>query len=189
MEAHARVLRLNKSGIPLAWLSLEEAATLIVKQRVLWSLGDNAFTLHGGYNAAGIQSTLTIPSILASDGDVKANQFQPPKVCNEVLFRRDRHICLYCGNRFATHQLTRDHIIPKWTGGSDRWTNVATSCRRCNQRKGGRTPEQAGMPLLAVPFTPNKMELLVLSNRNILADQMEFLEAGFSKHMRGKLVS
>lgn len=184
MDAQARILRLNKSGVPLAWLTREEAATLIVKDRVLWSLGENSFTIYGGYNSSGVQSTLKIPSILASHGDVKISHYQPPKVCNQLLFRRDHKLCLYCGNKFPDHQLTRDHIIPRWMGGQDTWTNVATSCRRCNQRKGGRTPEQASMPLLAVPFTPNKMELLVLSNRNILADQMEFLEAGFSKNMQ-----
>lgn len=179
----ARILRLDKSGMPLSWLNKEEAATLIVKDMVIWSMGDYSFVIKGGFRSDGSQSVLQIPSIIASDGELHQKNYIPPKVSNEMLFRRDRQICLYCGNQFPDRMLTRDHITPRWAGGKDIWTNLATACRRCNQRKGGKTPEQAGMPLLAVPFTPNKMESLVLANRNILADQMEFLQAGFSKHM------
>ena len=45
----------------------------------------------------------------------------------------------------------------------------------CNLKKSNRTPQQANMPLLAVPYRPSWVEHLILSNRNILADQMEFL--------------
>ena len=53
--------------------------------------------------------------------------------------------------------------------------NVVTACRGCNQLKSGRTPEQAGMELLYAPYVPNKAEYLILCNRHILADQMDFL--------------
>lgn len=184
MMPYTRILRLNKSGMPLGWLSTEDAATLLVKGHVLWSMGEHSVVLRGGYRSDGSQSLLEIPSIIASSGDLHHYKYIPPKVSNQLLFRRDRNICLYCGVQFLERELTRDHIIPRWQGGIDKWTNVATACRRCNQRKGGRTPEEARMPLLAVPFTPNKMEMLVLANRNILADQMEFLQAGFSRNMR-----
>jgi 5-methylcytosine-specific restriction endonuclease McrA len=71
--------------------------------------------------------------------------------------------------------LTRDHVVPASRGGSSAWENCVTACRHCNQRKDDRTPEEAGMKLLAVPYTPNLAEYLILSNRRILADQMEFL--------------
>ena len=38
------------------------------------------------------------------------------------------------------------------------------------------------MKLIAVPYTPNLAEYLILSNRRILADQMEFLLAFARKH-------
>ncbi len=81
---------------------------------------------------------------------------------------------------FGYHELSRDHVHPLSKGGLDIWTNVVTSCRRCNNRKADRLPEQAGMELLAVPFVPNQYEFLYLSNHNVLADQMEFLSARFS---------
>ena len=101
-----------------------------------------------------------------------------------MLFRRDQNLCLYCGNIFSESELTRDHVLARSRGGHDIWMNVATACRKCNQRKGQRSPEEASMPLLAVPFVPNQMEYMVLANRNILTNQMDFLKSGFSKHMK-----
>ena len=84
---------------------------------------------------------------------------------------------MYCGKHFPLRELTRDHIIPISRKGRDIWTNVVTACRSCNSHKDNRTPDEAHMPLLAVPFTPTWAEYLLLSNRRILADQMEFLIA------------
>jgi hypothetical protein len=79
--------------------------------------------------------------------------------------------------RYMTRDLTRDHITPVSRGGLDTWTNVATACRRCNNYKGGRTPEQAAMELIAVPFTPNYAEYIYLKGRRVLTDQMQYLLA------------
>jgi 5-methylcytosine-specific restriction endonuclease McrA len=179
----ARILRLNPAGFPLSWLTKQEAARLWVKDQVLWVLGDHDFVIRGGTNRAGQQSVLRLPPILASAGSVRAQQQVTPLVSNRLLFRRDRNLCLYCGEKFPDLSLTRDHVVARCRGGRDTWMNLVTACRRCNQRKGARTPEEAGMPLLAVPFVPNQMELLALSNRHILADQMAYLENGFSSNM------
>jgi hypothetical protein len=93
------------------------------------------------------------------------------------LFKRDANLCLYCAMRFPTRELTRDHVTPLSKGGGDTWNNVATACRRCNNHKGGRTPEQSGMQLVAVPFTPTYAEYIYLKGRRVLADQMKYLLA------------
>jgi len=41
---NSKVLRLNKAGTPIAWLSWQETATLLVKDQVLWSIGDTVLT-------------------------------------------------------------------------------------------------------------------------------------------------
>src|SRR5690606_40843755 len=51
------------------------------------------------------------------------------------LFKRDAHLCMYCGLRFPSSQLSRDHIRPLSQGGRDTWMNVVTACRRCNNLK------------------------------------------------------
>jgi hypothetical protein len=178
---NAKILRLNKAGTPIDWISREEAATLVVKDQVVWALGENAFVIRGGINRLGKQSVLSLPSILASDGSVKLNDFVPPLV-NGYLFRRDQFLCMYCGGDFTTDNLSRDHILPVSRSGTDSWTNVVTACKRCNHRKANRTPEEAGMQLLAVPFVPNRYEFFYLANKNILADQMEFLKSQFSRY-------
>ena len=178
---NAKVLRLNKAGTPIAWLSWQECATLLVKDQVIWSLGETVRTIRGGYARGGVRSTLDLPSIVACDGKVDAGAFTP-SLTNALLFARDRQICLYCGVDFPVRDLSRDHVVPSSRGGRDVWTNCVTACRRCNNRKGNKTPEQAGMELLAVPFAPNRHEYFYLSNRDVLADQMDFLKTRFSRN-------
>ena len=67
---NAKILRLNKAGVPVSWLTREETATLLVKDQVIWSLGETVFEMRGGHNRCGIQSVLKLPSIVACDGKV-----------------------------------------------------------------------------------------------------------------------
>ena len=107
-----------------------------------------------------------------------------PGLTNPMLFARDRHVCAYCGGRFQSRDLSRDHVRPVSRGGRDSWTNSVTACRGCNTRKGNRSPEQADMPLLYVPYVPNRHEHFILRNRRILVDQMEYLLAGVPRTSR-----
>ncbi len=177
----AKVLRLNKAGMPVDWLTRQETATLVVKGQVIWSLGDVFLEIKGGINRAGQRSALSLPSIVACTGRIKADSFTPT-LTNRLLFRRDQHTCLYCGQQFPEDCLSRDHVTPVSRNGKDCWSNVVTACKRCNHRKADRTPEEAGMPLLAVPFKPNRYEFFYFANKNILADQMEFLRVQFSSN-------
>jgi 5-methylcytosine-specific restriction endonuclease McrA len=73
------------------------------------------------------------------------------------IFYRDSMKCAYCQRKFGREELTLDHILPKCTrtpASFKSWTNIVTACRKCNAKKGGRTPEQAGMKLHAVPTKP-----------------------------------
>src|SRR3546814_5368592 len=79
--------------------------------------------------------------------------------------------------------------MPASRGGASIWENCVTACRSCNQRKDDRTPEEANMRLLAVPYIPNLAEYLILSNRRILADQMEFLLVHRSEEHTSELQS
>src|SRR5690606_916585 len=112
---------------------------------------------------------------------LKGNPRYTPPLNNKALFRRDDHLCLYCGERFSEKLLSRDHVTPVSRGGQDNWANVVTACKRCNNLKGARTPEQCGLQLLAVPFVPTHAEYVYLQGRCILADQMEFLRAHFPR--------
>src|SRR5580658_1032347 len=173
-----RVLSLDAHGRILDWISWQDAACLYVRDAVAWTLGDPCLVLHGGPNRMlGAQSVLELHPIVAARGHARGHALDPsPTLTNTALFARDAHLCLYCGNEFGRHHLTRDHVLPLSRGGRDTWENVVSACIHCNSRKGGRTPQQANMPLLAVPYRPSWVEHLILSNRHILADQMAFLK-------------
>jgi len=70
------------------------------------------------------------------------------------IYTRDRNTCQYCGCQFRRSELNLDHVVPRSQGGASRWENVVCSCHVCNRRKGGRTPDQAGMRLLRPPQRP-----------------------------------
>lgn len=172
-----RVLCLDVTGRILDWISWQDAACLYVRDAVAWTLGEPCLAVHGGiHRDSGKQSVLRLHPIVASSGHCHGRAANPsPALTNTALFARDKHLCLYCGNTWPRHVLTRDHVMPLSRGGRDEWENVVTACANCNMRKGCRTPQQAGMPLLAVPFRPSWVEHLILCNRHILADQMAFL--------------
>lgn len=181
-----RLLSLDAHGRVLDWISWQDAACLYARGAVTWTLGDPCLTVHGGISrSTGRQSVLQVHPIIAARGHARAKAINPtPALSNPALFARDQHLCLYCGNQFPRQQLTRDHVVPLSQGGRDLWENVVSACFHCNSRKGGRTPAQAAMPLLAVPYRPSWIEHLILSNRNILADQMAFLKSQLPRNPR-----
>lgn len=182
------VLALDSSGLPRAWLNFEDAICYHAKDQVLWSLGETVATFRGGFKADGTQSILETQSIIAVKGSVKLEKFGKVVLTNRTLFGRDRHVCAYCGDTFKASDLSRDHVIPRYRGGLDVWTNVVTACKRCNMKKGSKLLEAARMELLYVPYEPNHYENLILQNRNILADQMDYLLTGVPKHSRIRLM-
>lgn len=76
------------------------------------------------------------------------------------VFLRDGHCCQYCEQRFPRHQLSLDHVHPRSRGGEDSWENVVCACLSCNVRKGGRTPQEAGMELKTIPVKPKRSPLI-----------------------------
>jgi 5-methylcytosine-specific restriction endonuclease McrA len=73
------------------------------------------------------------------------------------VFTRDSFRCQYCGEKKAMNELNYDHVLPRVRGGKTVWENIVTSCYGCNDRKGSRTPEEAGMTLLRKPFKPTSL--------------------------------
>jgi 5-methylcytosine-specific restriction endonuclease McrA len=181
-----QVLRTDASGMPLEWVTYQDAVRLYHLDQVAYTCGTLLYRVHGGHNAlTGLQSIIEVNSIIATYGNnhalAKAREHYVPPLNNPALFKRDAQLCMYCGTHFHDHELSRDHITPLSRGGQDSWNNVVTACKRCNNHKAGYTPEQAGMQLLAVPFTPTHAEYIYLQGRRVLADQMEFLRAHFPR--------
>lgn len=181
------ILALDIAGHPFRWLDIERAIHYIATGKVAWALGEEAMTVHGGFRRDGARSQLIVPPVIAlakSEAMVRHMGALPLSHDNTLLFRRDLNLCAYCGEEFGRGMLTRDHILPRARLGRDVWTNVVTACRACNMHKGCRTPEEAGMPLLYVPYEPCRFEHFILSGRRILADQMAYLSAKLPRHSR-----
>lgn len=183
---HQEILRTDVSGMPLEWIDYRDAVRLYHTEQVAYTCGTQLYRLYGGTNAkTGLQTTVDVNSIIATIGHThnpgNLRQDYTPPLNNQTLFKRDAHLCLYCGERFPSNQLSRDHVRPLSQGGRDKWTNVVTACRRCNNLKASKTPEQAGLQLIAVPFTPTYAEYIYLKSRRVLADQMEYLLAHFPR--------
>lgn len=182
-----QILRTDAAGMPLEWVNYRDAVRLYYLGQVAYACGSTLVRVYGGTNAiTGVRSLIDLNSIIATHGNNYAlkhdrNSYVPP-LNNPALFKRDAHLCLYCGTHFRDSDLSRDHVTPLSQKGADVWNNVVTACKRCNNHKAGRRPEQARMELLAVPFTPTHAEYIYLQGKRVLADQMEFLRAHFPRH-------
>ena len=184
---HSHVLQLDIQGTPQAWISLEQAAIHTATGSVSWVEGDGPLaTLRGGFNAAlGRQSMLEVHPIIALRGASRRNLFDhAPSFGKRKLFRRDRFTCAYCGQRFAERDLQCEHILPQSRGGAWSWMNLVSACGPCNNRKAARRPEEAGMPLLYLPYVPSRFESFLLEGRHIRADVHEWLAARLPKGSR-----
>ena len=178
-----QILRTDVSGMPLEWIGYQEAVRLLYAEQVAYTSGRDFLRVHGGYSSAtGARTVLTLNSIISTYGrNRRLHEAYTPPLNNQTLFKRDGWLCLYCGEEFPRAALSRDHIRPLSQGGADEWNNVVTACKRCNNQKAGRTPEAAGMCLLAIPFVPTHAEYVYLQGRRVLADQMDFLRAHFPR--------
>jgi 5-methylcytosine-specific restriction endonuclease McrA len=67
------------------------------------------------------------------------------------ILLRDRNTCQFCGKIFPSSELTLDHVLPRSRGGRSSWENLVACCYRCNNNKGDRTPEEAGLKLARRP--------------------------------------
>lgn len=181
------ILTLDSHGTPVRWSNFGKAVKYKIKGKIMWELGDNNFILTSGRqkNSSDLLE-VSIPSIIAVSGKTYYHKNRVPNLNSRNLFRRDLFMCAYCGVVLSESRLTKDHIIPKSKAGADSWTNCVTSCLRCNQKKANKTLQEARMELLYVPYTPDRAENLILQNRNILADQMEFLMPHLPKYSRAK---
>lgn len=181
------ILTLDRNYIPHQWITLQDAIIHEATHEVLQHLGESIFVYHGGVNRSGTQSVLETSSIIVIDGAPNHRHYRDPALTNGALFQRDRYLCAYCGGLFRSLELTRDHIQPTSKNGKDVWMNVVSACKTCNAMKGDTVPGErlsfgnigpqgtGRMDPLFTPYVPCKAEHMILKNRKIKYDQMQFL--------------
>ncbi len=138
------VLVLNQNYEPLNVCNARRALVMV--------MGGKAEVLElNGHYIATASSAYHCPSVIRLASLIKRPRPRV-KLSRREVFSRDRFTCQYCGQQ--TKDLTLDHIVPKWRGGSHTWDNLVAACKHCNHRKGGRLAEDARMRLLRAPFEP-----------------------------------
>lgn len=96
------------------------------------------------------------------------------------IYARDGNHCQYCGKKYSTSDLSLDHVIPRSQGGKSTWDNVVCACLKCNIRKGGRTPMQAGMHLITAPKRPRRNPVITLKlSEGRYASWKQFLDHAY----------
>jgi 5-methylcytosine-specific restriction endonuclease McrA len=141
------VVVFSKNYLPISRVPMKRAITLLVTGRAeALDLGKGSPWIVRSPSLA-----LIVPEHIRLVTPHFEHRWKIPAVSRREVFRRDRHVCQYCG---STHPLTLDHVLPRSRGGLHRWENVVTACVTCNGRKGDRTPQEANMPLKSLPKAP-----------------------------------
>ncbi|MCM2130198.1 HNH endonuclease [Larsenimonas rhizosphaerae] len=179
------ILRLHASGVPIDWLTLEEATLLMTRQEegaVVWTDGDNRYRLHGGTNSlTGCRSYVDIPEVIGVAPPAGAFLAFEHTGFNRVLCKyREGLRCAYCGCGLSRQALTIDHIYPRSRGGALTMLNAVAACHGCNALKADMTPEEAGMALLLKPFIPTMAEVLYMTRPSTMTSrQLWYLKHQF----------
>ena len=135
------VLQLNASYEALRIISARKALTLITKGVAVVEVPTN-IQVHAG---------IFLPSVIRLR-HYRNVPHKRPIPSRKNIFTRDGFRCLYCGAKAPRVTLELEHIFPKSRGGKNEWSNLVASCHACNQKKGDRTPEEAGMTLIHRPL-------------------------------------
>jgi 5-methylcytosine-specific restriction endonuclease McrA len=145
----ARTLLLNSTYEPLKVISWQRAVTL------MW-LGKVEVIRTYERDIRSVTFKIRMPAVVRLLRFIRRKRPQI-SFSRRNLFARDANSCQYCGGRREPSELTYDHVVPRSLGGKTDWHNIVTCCIECNRRKGGRTPEQAGMRLLRPPRRPERL--------------------------------
>ena len=142
-----RVLLLNSTYEPLAFLTERRALKLLAREKVdVINTWTDTFirTVSGGFDC---------PATLRLKNYVRRS-YKKPRFTKYALFNRDEWKCQYCGCVLNYETVTVDHIIPRSKGGKTSWKNCISSCKSCNKRKADKDLEETNFTLRSNPGTP-----------------------------------
>src|SRR6185436_19965432 len=138
-----RVLVLNASFEPINVCNERRAVVMIFK-------GVARVEEHNGHMLHSARLTIHAPSVIRLTEYIHI-PFERRSLSRKNILLRDHSTCQYCGKQYPPSELTLDHVLPRSRGGESAWDNLVACCKRCNHKKGNRTPEESGMHLLRRP--------------------------------------
>jgi 5-methylcytosine-specific restriction endonuclease McrA len=137
------VLVLNATFEPINVTAVRRAMVLLLKG-VAQAEELNHAEVHSATKA------LRVPSVIRLLAYRHIPQ-QTRALSRKNILLRDHNICQFCGRGFPAAELTLDHVVPRSRGGHSSWENLVACCYQCNNNKGDRTPEEAGLQLVRRP--------------------------------------
>ena len=137
------VLVLNATYEPINITAARRAIVLILKG-IAMAEEENGSFLHSA------SWEIRIPSVIRLM-EFRRIHHRARSLSRKNILMRDRNTCQFCGNVFPPSELTLDHVIPRSRGGHTDWDNLVSCCHACNNRKGNRLPEEAGLRPLRPP--------------------------------------
>ena len=146
---HGRTLLLNSTYEPLKVITWQRAITLAF-------LGKVEVIRNYERDIRSVTLKFRMPAVVRLLRFIRRKRPQV-SFSRRNLFLRDHNTCQYCNQLRDPAQLTYDHVVPRSQGGKTDWLNIVTCCVDCNRRKGGRTPDQAGMRLTRAPKRPDHL--------------------------------
>ncbi len=151
MFAKLKVLVLNNSFEPLHFCVARRAIVMVITGRAQQVECD-------GFMIRSFRASFACPTVIRLNRYIRIPNFGGVSFSKKNVLRRDRKTCQYCGSNHT--EMTIDHIIPRSQGGRTEWLNVVAACRKCNLKKGSRSPDDSGMNLIREPFKPKFMAVL-----------------------------
>lgn len=143
MGMNRRVLVLNASYEPINVCTERRAIVMIFK-------GVARVEEYNGHLIRSARMEMRAPSVIRLTDYIHI-PYKNRTLSRKNILLRDHSTCQYCGQHLPPSELTLDHVVPRSRGGESTWDNLVACCRRCNHRKGNRTPEEAGMKLIRRP--------------------------------------
>ena len=113
-----------------------------------------------------VSESFELPAVIVLTRYVKF-KFKTISPTRKNIMWRDQYKCQYCEKECESKVMTLDHIVPRSRGGKNTWTNLVTACKKCNQKKGNRTPDEAGMKLIRKPERPKTTILNMLETNQV----------------------
>jgi len=151
----SKVLLLDSAYVPKSVISVERAMSLLITDRAKLVEDDSSKKIRT------VSKEFPFPIIIKLNHYIKS-KFKKVSPSKKNIYIRDNFECVYCG---AKHDLTIDHVIPISKGGENTWDNMVSACRRCNSKKGDRTPDEANMKFIKDILSPD-IFLIIRGYRN-----------------------
>ncbi|MBZ5623657.1 MAG: HNH endonuclease [Acidobacteriia bacterium] len=143
MSLNRLVLVLNASYEPINIVPARRALTLVLGGKALVE-ERSRFAIRTS------RISVPVPSVIRLVAYRRIPR-QNRSISRKGILLRDGSTCQYCRSTLPPKDLTLDHVIPRSRAGESTWENLVACCFPCNNRKGNRTPQEAGMVLAKQP--------------------------------------